>query len=137
VDTHGGSLEVGGTLSINLPAAPPPGTLLIINDVDNGLALVVDQHGAVSVQADAGSPSLTVYPNSATRHSLEVQDFTGGITLQCVDDKIGLFGATPIAQPGAISPPAGGAVVDAQARTAITSILSVLGAAAGGYGLTA
>lgn len=49
----------------------------------------------------------------------------------------GLFDATPIAQPAAITAPTGGTTVDAQARTAITAILNLLSQAAGGYGLTA
>jgi len=50
---------------------------------------------------------------------------------------LGLYGATPVAQPVAITAPSGGAVVDTQARAAIVSILDAIGAAAGGIGITA
>lgn len=40
--------------------------------------------------------------------------------------KIGLYGKTPVVQGGAIADPAGGSTIDAQARTAISSILTVL-----------
>jgi hypothetical protein len=42
--------------------------------------------------------------------------------------KIGFFGATPVAQQSNISSPSGGVTVDAEARTAIVSILGVLDA---------
>lgn len=50
---------------------------------------------------------------------------------------VGLYAATPVAQPSAIAAPTGGSTIDTQARTAITSILNALGAAAGGIGVTA
>lgn len=40
--------------------------------------------------------------------------------------KLGFWGVTPIVQPSAISAPAGGATIDSQSRTAITSIISTL-----------
>lgn len=40
--------------------------------------------------------------------------------------KIGFFNATPVVQQSSISDPAGGATQDAEARTAINSILDVL-----------
>ena len=46
---------------------------------------------------------------------------------------VGFFGVTPATQQGSIADPAGGVVIDAEARTAINSILDVLDA----YGLTA
>ena len=42
--------------------------------------------------------------------------------------KIGFFGATPVAQQSSIANPSGGVTVDAEARTAIVSILGVLDA---------
>lgn len=40
--------------------------------------------------------------------------------------KIGFFGATPVGQQSAISAPAGGATVDAEARTAINSLRALV-----------
>ena len=40
--------------------------------------------------------------------------------------KIGVLGATPIIQQPAISAPSGGATVDSQARTAITSLINLV-----------
>jgi len=42
------------------------------------------------------------------------------------DQKIGFFGTTPVVQASAISAPAGGGTVDAEARTAINTIRTVL-----------
>lgn len=50
---------------------------------------------------------------------------------------VGLYSATPVVQPSAITAPTGGVVIDAEARTAIASILNAIGAAAGGIGVTA
>ena len=40
--------------------------------------------------------------------------------------KIGFYNKTPIAQPAAITAPAGGATIDTEARTAINSIRTTL-----------
>lgn len=41
-------------------------------------------------------------------------------------EKIGFYGATPIVRPSAISQPSGGATVDSQARTAISSLITTI-----------
>lgn len=43
-----------------------------------------------------------------------------------VRSKLGFYGKTPASQPAGISAPSGGATVDSQARTAITSIINAL-----------
>lgn len=48
------------------------------------------------------------------------------------DQKLALYGKTPVVQAGTISAPSGGTTVDSQSRTAITTIISVLKA----FGLT-
>lgn len=51
--------------------------------------------------------------------------------------KLSFYNATPIAQGLAVAAPSGGATIDAQARTAITSIIGRLSASGGGVGLIA
>lgn len=46
----------------------------------------------------------------------------GGAT----DQKVSVYGVTPVVQAGAISDPSGGAVVDSQSRSAIASIIDAL-----------
>lgn len=41
-------------------------------------------------------------------------------------NKIGFFNATPVDQPATVSDPSGGATVDSQARTAISSVIDRL-----------
>ena len=43
-----------------------------------------------------------------------------------VRSKLGFYGKTPASQPMGISAPSGGATVDSQSRTAITSIINAL-----------
>ena len=40
--------------------------------------------------------------------------------------KIGFYGAAPVAQPGSITSPSGGTTIDSQARTAIVAIITAL-----------
>ena len=49
-----------------------------------------------------------------------------GTKIGSTGNKIGFLGATPIARQSAITAPTGGATIDAEARTAINSIRSVL-----------
>lgn len=51
---------------------------------------------------------------------------TGTMIGTAANQKVGFYGKTPIAQSGAISAPSGGATIDAQARSAIVSIIAVL-----------
>lgn len=41
-------------------------------------------------------------------------------------NKIGFYNATPVDQPATVSDPSGGAIVDSQARTAISSVIDRL-----------
>ncbi len=41
-------------------------------------------------------------------------------------EKVSLFGENPVIQQAAISPPSGGATIDSQARTAISSLITLM-----------
>lgn len=97
------------------------------------LQFEVSSSGGASVTLDtfaSGGPN-TVQANfgTSTGTPLTVADMAGTPSL-------GFFGAGPIAQAAAITPPSGGAIIDTQARTAIGAILTVLGKTSG-FGLTA
>lgn len=49
-----------------------------------------------------------------------------GLSLGFPTGKVGVYGVTPVTQAAGISSPSGGATVDAQSRTAITSIITAL-----------
>jgi flagellar hook assembly protein FlgD len=51
---------------------------------------------------------------------------TQGTKIGVSTSKIGLYGASPVAQYSAISAPSGGTTVDTQARTAISSLIIAL-----------
>ena len=52
----------------------------------------------------------------------------GTIFGSAADQKIGFFGKAPVVQQGSIAAPSGGATIDTQARSAISSALDVLDA---------
>lgn len=56
-----------------------------------------------------------------------------GLTIGEASDKVAFFGEAPVGQQASISAPTGGTTTDAEARSAINSILSVLDA----FGFTA
>lgn len=77
-----------------------------------------------------GDPNTGLYSSSADAVSL----VAGGVDrIQANGTGIGFFATTPVAQQAHVSDPAGGATVDAEARTAINSVLDILQA----YGLMA
>ncbi len=49
-----------------------------------------------------------------------------GIKIGKSTDKLGVYGVTPVVQASAITAPSGGATVDTQSRTAISSIITAL-----------
>ena len=57
--------------------------------------------------------------------SINFGSIAGGF-LAGVGQKLGFYGTTPVARQAAITAPSGGATIDAQARTAITTIISRL-----------
>ena len=65
--------------------------------------------------------------------NIQVGRTTGTKIGTAADQKIGLYGTTPVVQASAISAPTGGVTVDTEARTAINTIRTVLQA----FGLTA
>jgi len=58
--------------------------------------------------------------------SIQTGRTTGTTIATATDQKLSVYGVTPIVQQGAISAPTGGDPIDAQARTAINSIRTAL-----------
>lgn len=58
--------------------------------------------------------------------NIQVGRGTGTKIGTATDQKLGFFGTTPVDKPETIADPAGGAVTDAEARTAIASIIDRL-----------
>lgn len=131
--------------AVQIQAFAGPDTATSTGGVVSVLAGASDvDSGNVSIQALAGTTGLGGYisirswdSGNSEGHidilagghiklgSLPIIDcYTGGSAL-------GFFAKTPVPQGGHITPPSGGATVDSQARTAISSILSQLEA----YGL--
>jgi len=116
---------------------------------DAGISLIASAGpvniAGVATQIADTSPTGILIEELGTG-SIRINGSNGGIAILAngnpvrlgqATDSIGFYGAAPVARPGAIGAPAGGAVIDVQARTAIVSILNAIGAAAGGIGITA
>lgn len=58
--------------------------------------------------------------------NIQVGRTTGTNIGTATDQKIGLYGVTPVVQAGAISAPTGGLTVDSEARSAINSIRTAI-----------
>jgi hypothetical protein len=85
-----------------------------------------------------GDITLPATISAGTHDALASLGFTSPTSFIAeTTDVLSFFFSTGSKQQAAIAEPTGGAVVDTQARTAIDSILSLLSAASGGYGLTA
>jgi len=118
VDSQG-QVTIRACLAANVVA------LTILNSLNTPM-FTVDAHGHVVIQSTDGTGLLVV------------KDVDGAKGLEILPGAaVGLFGASPVGQAVAITPPSGGAVVDVQSRAAIVAILDVIGAAAGGIGITA
>ncbi len=163
VTGNGVDFNVTGTndMVVHLPSSGGGVTAAFVVDVDglNGEFLIRYNRAALiittgeGIDINPGEIDIDVATNSFIHTTA-----TGGTQIKCpnlggtsltspagtifrVDDNAGtnrmaFFGGTQRAQFTAITAPAGGATVDTEARTAIQAILNVLGAAAGGYGLT-
>lgn len=74
----------------------------------------------------AAQTTLTTIVGSATLSSdgeLRLDSTGAGVRLS---GNLGFYGTAPIAQPGGVADPAGGATVDAEARTAVTAVITRL-----------
>ncbi len=92
----------------------------------SGSQFVVDVGSHAALHVDDSSSLVTV--GLPAGYSFRVLDHSNVKLIDVAEasDAIGLFGATPVAQAAAITPPAGGVTVDSQARTAIGSIITAL-----------
>lgn len=139
VDSTGGAEEVtfAGQVVIN-PAYE--GDALLVKASSGGgadfatLIQTTDEDDNQLLYADAGGDLyLTLFQDQA---EFSIGGNSGNIVhvkRDGANDKIALFGATPVVQQAAITNPSGGVVQDAESRTAITSINALLKA----YGLEA
>jgi hypothetical protein len=150
-DTSGGTVVTAtGFPGLTLQANYDGGVVLIEAN-DAGGVVVIEANGAggaVVIEANdgagmnAGKGRATIQGDSvsilSTLGSSQIQmDHPTAGDLLLIATNIGLYGAPAVGQAGAIGSPAGGGVVDVEARVAIDSILAVLGQAAGGIGITA
>lgn len=140
----------GGHYAINLESQNPGGGPSNHFGIRLLSAFVLNLIGTTSVFLHGiGGPEFTA-AGSADGEAFFFDLFNGAFTFQIRGagavpivqvtglNEISLYpGTTPVGQPAAIPPPAGGATIDTQARAAIVSILDVIGAAAGGIGVTA
>lgn len=96
-------------------------------------------NGSVTIGVDnTGAAANTGTANNfVLGTALHTVRIVGNAVLAGATGTLSFYGGGGRVQPAAIAAPAGGATVDTQARAAITSILAVIGAAAGGVGLTA
>jgi hypothetical protein len=97
---------------------------------DQNAALISALWNVATDATRAADLVLSAYNTTNAREGLRIR---GGASAAL----IGLYGATPVVQPSAITAPTGGATVDTEARAAIVSILNAIGAGAGGIGITA
>jgi len=113
-----------------------------------GLGTALKLNISNSTTADASALRLTselvvaLGASYTTRAKLQVYDFNGAREVLRGEASgsaamIGLYGGAAVLQKAAITAPTGGAIVDAESRVAIGLILTALGAAAGGIGITA
>lgn len=108
---------------------------------NTGAGVVGTQAYAIKVEA-AAAPDATGTPGKV-EHCVYTGDagpIQGGITIEGVSSavRLGFYnGTTAVVQPAAVTKPVGGVTVDAEARTAIDTIIDILSAAGGGIGITA
>ena len=109
-----------------------------ISNIDTSAAGVLfTEAGAGDVVLENTDTGNIILRQTGTVGGVRINGGAGGIQVGVSgSDSLGFFGATPTFAPSAIAHPSGGVVIDTQARAAINSIVDLLSAAAGGYGLT-
>lgn len=94
-----------------------------------GRVVIVAADGSLTDDADLRFSSDELQLNFAKFDeggNIEVGTATGTQLGTAAGEKLGLWGATPDVQPAAVADAAGGAIVDAEARTAINTLLARL-----------
>jgi hypothetical protein len=155
------ALAAGGSLVVDTPTPLAvtqngAGGIAITDNGVGGIEIDAVGGGGVVLQDNSGN-GAQLHVDGATYTSLDVNSGSGyksgvrlaptgsvnpGVTIGIAGagdamDLVGFYGSPPVAQAGVIADPAGGAVVDVEARAAIVAILDALGAAGGGIGITA
>ena len=83
------------------------------------VALGDDGVGSITIGLGAANPDAVPYPNIQF-----YQPAPGQATIRLIADRIGEFGNSGTAQSGAIANAAGGLVIDAEARSALNTLLA-------------
>lgn len=134
------------TTTIKLPATTAGSGFFVLDAGSNpllyldtfaGVSALLQGAAGVQVQAIGGFDGVQAFVGAGG--TFGAYDNSSNPIIQAVDGQlIGFYnGTAPVVQPAAIPAPAGGLVIDAQARAAIASILNALGAGTGGIGITA
>lgn len=121
-----------GNVNVAAAAVDASGVIQTVLFIDPQLGITF--YGAA---ADADPVQIAGDPILLEAGSGQIQfDADAGIRVQVVNRPVGFFGAPAVDQQVSPTPPSGGVVIDAEARTAIDAIITLLSQAAGGLGLT-
>jgi len=88
-----------------------PEQIQLLNDVNNKLNLFLE------VYYKTNFPDKTIFNKEVV--------INGKFTTKS-GEKMGLFGSTPVVQPAAIAAPSGGATIDTQCRSTLSTLLTEL-----------
>lgn len=116
-----GTTELFGVNAAGWITGPASGTMVIAPAAGNNLNLYPTSGGSITANASLScNGGITMLDGMHFSFGTSSGMKLGTATSQ----KLGFWNATPVVQPSHIADPSGGAVVDAEARTAINAILA-------------